>query len=86
MDWYHGNDQQVRLQKTVDEYTDLCLKTKGAVNGGRFLGTDDYEALGWEQVIELIKQHGVFTFRMIPVEKLDEFRANLGRHDLSVVI
>lgn len=82
MDWYFGTDQQVRLQKKVDELTKWCSQTRGAVNGGRFLGTDDYNALGWERVIELIKDHGVFTFRMIPVEMLDEFRASLSKHDI----
>lgn len=82
MECYFGTDQQVRLQKKVDELTDWCLNTKGAVNGGRFLGTDDYHALGWEQTIELIKEHGVFTFRMIPVEKLDELRSELSKHDI----
>ncbi|MGX1501169.1 hypothetical protein ACSSV1_006238 [Labrenzia sp. MBR-25] len=82
MDWYYGTDQQIRLQKIVDERTNWCAETKGAVNGGRFLGTDDYDALGWDRVIELIKDHGAFTFRMIPVETLDEFKNNLSKHDI----
>lgn len=82
MDCYFGTDQQVRLQKKVDELTNWCVKTKGAVNGGRLLGTDDYNALGWDTIIKLIKDCGVFTFRMVPVETVEELQLKLGKHEI----
>ena len=82
MDCYFGTDQQVRLQKKVDELTNWCLDTEGAVNGGRFLGTDDYKTLGWSKIIDLIKDCGVFTFRMIPIETVDELQSNLSKHGM----
>lgn len=82
MDWYFGTDHQVKLQQKVDELTAWCKDTKGAVNGGRFLGTDDSDALGWSRVIELLKDGGVFTFRMVPVEKIEELQVKLDKHGM----
>jgi hypothetical protein len=82
MDWYFGTEQQIRLQQKVDELTAWCAVTKGAVNGGRFLGTDDSDALGWGKVVELMLDGGVFTFRMVPVEKTEELQLKLHEHGM----
>lgn len=82
MDCYFGTDQQIRLQQKVDELTPWCKDTKGAVNGGRVLGTDDHDALGWSKILELLKDGGVFTFRMVPVEKIETLRSRLSEHGM----
>lgn len=82
MDWYFGTEQQVRLQQKVDELTSWCSTTKGAVNAGRFLGTDDREALGWEKIGEFLTDDGVFTFRMVAVDKLKELQSKLDEYEM----
>lgn len=79
MEIYYGSDQQIALQKTVDESTDWCLNTKGAVNGGRFLGTDDPDAFGWSEIFRCLEEGGAFTFRMVPIEKLSALNAALEK-------
>lgn len=82
MKCYFGSEQQIKLQQVVDEFTPWCAKTKGAVNGGRFLGVDDIEALGWDRIIEFLERGGAFTFRMVPTEGVEEINARLQEHGM----
>ena len=82
MGWYFGTDQQITLQEKVDELTVWCKDTKGAVNGGRFLGTDNIDALGWSKILGFLKDGGVFTFRMVSVEKIEELQFELNKHGM----
>ena len=70
------------MQQKVDSLTGWCARTKGAVNGGRFIGTDDYDALGWDRIGEFLADDGVFTFRMVAVEKVEALQARLESYGL----
>ena len=62
---YVGNEQQQRLQARAEELIPWAQTTRGACNPGRFPGSDDPEALGWETIFELLDKEGVFGFRLL---------------------
>ena len=82
MNWYFGAEQQVRLQKKVDALAAWCLKTKGAVNAGRFLATDDADALGWDIIGEFLKDDGLFGFRMVKAENTQLLQSKLDKYQM----
>ena len=77
MDWYFGSEKQIAAQRKIDDLTNWCAETRGAVNGGRFLGTDDIENLGWDVIFSHLKDDGVFTFRMMPREEIAAIESRL---------
>lgn len=68
---YLGNETQVRLQRKAEEWSDWLYDTKGACHPGRFLGTDDPEALGWDVIKRHLREDRVFGFRMIAAEDVE---------------
>lgn len=70
MSGYFGTDLQKELQKQAFENRHLIASTPGLYNGGRFIGVDDPDKLGWESVRDLLKrQKGVLGFRLITREQ-----------------
>ena len=84
MGWYCGTPEQQRLQQRVDEMVVWCRNVRGAVNAGRMLGVDDIDALGWEAIFDRLEKDGVFTFRMVPKERIAEVEAVLAERDFRI--
>ena len=63
---FFGTAQQMALQAVAEDAREWTMNTPGACDPGRFLGTDNPDALGWDKVIEILKRDGAFGFRMIP--------------------
>ncbi|MGR3722348.1 GNAT family N-acetyltransferase [Abyssibius alkaniclasticus] len=63
---FFGTEKQMALQAAAEEAREWTMNTSGACDPGRFLGTDNPEALGWGKIIEILKRDGAFGFRMIP--------------------
>ncbi len=75
---YLGNETQVRLQRKADEWSDWLYDTRGACHPGRFLGTDEPEALGWDVIKRHLRDDRVFGFRMIAAEDVDALNDRLA--------
>ena len=70
MGWYCGTPEHKRLQQRVDEMVVWCRTVQGAVNGGRMLGVDDIDALGWDAIFARLEKDGYFALRMIANERI----------------
>jgi len=75
---YLGTEQQVRLQRVVDEQHDWLMRQAGACDAGRMLGCDDVEHLGWEQLLTLLRRDGALAFRLLPAATQDALRSRLA--------
>ncbi|MCZ6860317.1 MAG: GNAT family protein [Alphaproteobacteria bacterium] len=84
MNQFYGSPDQVRLQRKLHERVDWTRNTPGACNPGRFLGTDDPDALGWDFIVETLREDGAFGFRMIPIDQCADIQANLGEHGFRI--
>ena len=84
MGWYCGTPEQKRLQQRVDEMVVWCRTVQGAVNGGRMLGVDDIDALGWDAIFARLEKDGYFALRMIANERISETEAILAERDFRI--
>ncbi|MFN0263032.1 GNAT family N-acetyltransferase [Tepidamorphus sp. 3E244] len=84
MSWYFGTPHQQLLQQRVDELADWYRTVPGAVNGGRMLGVDDVEALGWDTIFDRLEKDGVITFRVIPVEQIPAVEQTLSERGYRI--
>jgi len=70
MSGYFGTDLQEKLQRRTFERRQEIVATPGLYNGGRFIGTDDPDKVGWSVLHDLLQQqHGVLPFRLITPEQ-----------------
>jgi hypothetical protein len=65
---YVGSKLQARLQRRAEESALWVRDTPGACNGGRMLGCDDIEKLGWDAIFEALEHDGAFGFRLARTE------------------
>jgi len=65
---YFGTEAQRRLQEVSDTAVAWSRATRGACIAGRFLCTDDAEALGWGTIYDGLERDGIFGFRMLTAE------------------
>src|SRR5262245_36574045 len=79
MSGYFGTETQRRLQAQAEASVDFIQATPGACQGGRVMGCDDPDRLGWERIEQALERDGFFGFRMIPSEKVEQLRARLSR-------
>lgn len=75
---YLGTEQQVRLQRVVDEQHNWLMEQPGACDAGRMLGCDDVERLGWQQLLALLQRDGAVSFRLLPAATLEALRSRLA--------
>lgn len=78
MEQYAGTPQQIDLQRKADQYAEWMYSTKGACHTGRFIGTDDPDALGWQTIFDHLATDGALGFRLMPVEKLAAIETTLA--------
>ncbi|MCF3642626.1 hypothetical protein LXM94_21885 [Rhizobium sp. TRM95111] len=76
---YFGTETQQRLQACAEASADFIATTPGACQVGRMMGSDDVDRLGWERIDAFLERDGVFGFRLIATEKIDDLRRALAR-------
>lgn len=74
---YFGTEHQQRLQQVSDTAVPWSKATPGACIAGRFLSTDEAEALGWETIYGALQRDGIFGFRMLKPEAEATVRAKV---------
>lgn len=79
MSGYFGTESQRRLQALSEASADFIRETPGASQGGRFLGCDDPDRLGWERISAFLDRDGIFGFRMIPAAGVEDLRSRLAK-------
>ena len=81
MSGYFGTETQQRLQAQAEASVDFINATAGACQSGRFMGCDDLDRLGWDQIDAFLDRDGVCGFRLIPPGKADEIRSRLAKRN-----
>jgi hypothetical protein len=84
MPGFFGTEQQITLQAVAEEAREWTKNTPGACDPGRFLGTDDPDKLGWDEVLKILKRDGAFSFRMIPSSDTDAISRKLEENDCRI--
>lgn len=79
MSGYFGTETQRRLQAQAEANADFIQATPGACQGGRVMGCDDPERLGWDRIERVLERDGFFGFRMLPAEKVEQLKSRLAR-------
>ena len=74
---YVGTENQVSLQKRLQEKQSWFKETPGAFNGGRILGFDDPDQIGWSHVAELAIADKLALF---PLFHKDEIFEKITKH------
>ncbi|TLX16317.1 GNAT family N-acetyltransferase [Rhizobium sp. MHM7A] len=75
---YYGTEKQQRLQRQCDEAQSMIAVTPGLVQAGRFFSVDDIDRIDWAFVEDRLANDGVFGFRMVPSNRVEEIREKLG--------
>ena len=73
-----GTDMQRVLQAHSVAAIDWIRSTPGACIAGRFMGCDDLDRLGWDEIDPFLDRDGVFGFRMLPIDKVASLSARLS--------
>ena len=81
MSGYFGTETQQRLQAQAETSVDFINATAGACQSGRFMGCDDPDRLGWDQIDGFLDRDGIFGFRLISVAKADEIRSRVSKRN-----
>ena len=66
------------LLDRIDALSGWFATTPGASNGGRVVGTDDPDRLGWDVIERHLREDGVVTFRHVPVSAVDDIAARVA--------
>lgn len=74
---YVGSESQQSLQKRLRQKQGWFKETPGAFNGGRILGFDDPEQIGWPEVAKLTSIDKLALFPLFPKDQIFD---NLTRH------
>lgn len=78
MSGYFGTEKQRRLQAQAEESVAFINTTAGACQTGRTMGCDDLDRLRWDRIFEFLDRDGVFGFRLIAADKVDQIRTRLA--------
>lgn len=84
MSGYFGTEVQRQLQERTDRSAKWISSTPGVCHSGRCTGFDDPERVGWETVFAVLQRDGVCSFRMIPVEKIDDLSDRVTGRGFSI--
>ena len=68
---YYGTPQQIEMAKRIRQRLEWIRATPGVVNGGRLLLYDDPDGIGWDTVLKLGEEDGLFGLTFFPIERLD---------------
>ena len=63
MSGYFGTETQQRLQALAEASVGFINTTPGACQAGRFMGCDDADRLGWNQIDAFLQRDSVCGFR-----------------------
>lgn len=76
---YVGTDSQQSLQKRLRQELSWFKKTPGIFNGGRILGFDDPDKIGWSEVARLASIDKLALFPLFPKDQIfDSLTRHLG--------
>jgi GNAT superfamily N-acetyltransferase len=75
---YCGNERQRALQARTEIMSPYMKETPGACNTGRFIGVDDPDLLGWNNIFGFIETDGLVGFRLVDDEAVGAIEARLS--------
>ncbi|MEQ8783701.1 MAG: GNAT family N-acetyltransferase [Roseibium album] len=81
---FFGTAQQMALQAVAEDAHEWTMSTPGACDPGRFLGTDNPDAFGWDTIIEIVKRDGAFGFRLIQAADTAEISRKLQENECRI--
>ncbi len=75
---YFGTETQRRLQAAAETRAPFVAATPGARQTGRTMGCDDPERFGWMQIDAFLAEDGVFGFRLLAADRVDDLQARIA--------